>query len=169
MEIKLWLMKEFSLYATSWFVRRLCSTDISFSLSRNPIMSSLLAWELLETFRSIFSVQASVISDNQAFLLDLVSLFMEEVESEEQMRRLLHDRDLSGRSVYSLIKRHPQLLFKIESIIEAEWQGPIPVWRSNSCELSTLYSAAKEDPSELLRLRTFFWRRYHSLVSPLQF
>ena len=50
MEIKLWLMKEFSLYATSWFVRRLCSTDISFSLSRNPIMSSLLAWELLETF-----------------------------------------------------------------------------------------------------------------------
>lgn len=94
---------------------------------------------------------------------------MEEVESEEQMRRLLHDRDLSGRSVYSLIKRQPQLLFKIESVIEAEWQGPIPVWRSNSCELSTLYSASKEDPSELLRLRTFFWRRYHSLVSPLQF
>lgn len=73
MEIKLWLMNEFSHYATSWFVHHLCSTDIAFSLSRNPIMSCLLAWELLETFRSIFSVQASVISENQAYLLDLVS------------------------------------------------------------------------------------------------
>ena len=133
-------------------------------------MTCLLAWEVLDLFRERFSLQASMIEEKQSHILELASNFMEEVESEEHMRRLLHDCDLSGRSVSFLIKRHPQLLFKIETVIEAEWQGPIPVWRSNSGLLSTLYSAAKDnDPTELLRLRSYFWRRYQSLVNPLQF
>lgn len=61
------------------------------------------------------------------------------------------------------------MLFKIESVIEAEWQGPIPVWKSNSFELSTLYSASTDNPGELLRLRGYFWRRFRTLMSPMQF
>lgn len=53
--------------------------------------------------------------------------FMENIKSKEQLISYLKDSDLENRVMYDLIKKHPLLLQKIETLINDQWNGEIVV------------------------------------------
>ena len=59
----------------------------------------------------------STISEKASHVIELCSLFIQEVDSEKQMHEILNETDLTGYPVKNLIKKHPELLLKIETII----------------------------------------------------
>ena len=63
---------------------------------------------------------------------------MDTIENWEQIHKILQERDIEGRPLYFLMKQHPLLLFKIETTIELEWEGDIPLYRRESLFLSTM-------------------------------
>ncbi len=67
------------------------------------------------------------------------------------------------------MKLHPNLLFKIESTIEREWQGPEELYSWGSLQLSTLLSIHPRTSTNFLRLGDDFKMHYKRIASPLQF
>ena len=63
---------------------------------------------------------------------------MDTFETREQIHKILEEKDLEGRPLYFLMKKHPKLLFKIETIIELEWEGDLPIYRRESLFLSSM-------------------------------
>ena len=53
--------------------------------------------------------------------------FMENIKSKEQLISYLKASDLENRVMYDLIKKHPLLLQKIETLINDQWNGEIVV------------------------------------------
>ena len=43
--------------------------------------------------------------------------FMDTIDSRDQIHKILQEKDIEGRPVYFLMKKHPLLLFKIDTII----------------------------------------------------
>ena len=117
LEVKLWLILEFSSMMTISFVRSICETHTTFSFSRNPIKTCLLYHEVLQKFERKFSVLKTIIAQKANNVIELCSLFIQEIDSEKQMQEILSETDLIGYPVKNLIKKHPQLLLKIETVI----------------------------------------------------
>ena len=53
-----------------------------------------------------------------------------------------------------LIKIHPDLLSKIASLIQREWQGPLDLLSPHTLSFSTLFTINSSTPDSLLLLRS---------------
>ena len=49
--------------------------------------------------------------------------FIEKINDKDQLIGFLDDTDLDERPVSNLIKQYPELLQKIETVIEDQWKG----------------------------------------------
>ena len=111
----------------------------------------------------------STITEKSSYVIELCSQFIQEIDSEKQMHGILNETDLTGYPVKNLIKKHPELLLKIETIIERDWQGYLDILTHETFELSALYHATREhNVSEIGMGRKFFSRHKH-LINPVQF
>ncbi len=143
LEVKLWLVLEWSGLIPVSFVRTFCETATPFAASRNPIKCCLLYHEVLGRFERRFSLLKSLIHSKGDAVLQLCSHFLEEVDSERALREILSDTDLTGYPVHDLIKKHPELLLQIETAIERDWTGPIDILTPETFELSSLFSVLR--------------------------
>ena len=113
LEAKLWIAEELNDYATVSFITSLCKSECYFSITQTPLKSCLLYFEVLQLFTHNFSIHNSLIKAKQEKIVDLSKNFIEEIETEEQIREILQETDIRGRTVEHLIKSHPELLLKI--------------------------------------------------------
>ena len=93
---------------------------------------------MLQRLKAHFSLFKDCIEEEQQRLETLTSSLMDTIENREQIHKILQERDIEGRPLYFLMKQHPLLLFKIETTIELEWEGDIPLYRRESLFLSTM-------------------------------
>ena len=94
---------------------------------------------------------------------------MDTIENREQIHKILQERDIEGRPLYFLMKQHPLLLFKIETTIELEWEGDIPLYRRESLFLSTMARIFWNQSRAPFGSRHEMCRRCRGEVSPFQF
>ena len=66
-----------------------------------------------------------------------------------------------------LIKHQPELLLKIESLIQREWQGPLDLFSPQTLSLSTLFTLDKKTPESVVLLKRDYW--FDKMATPLQF
>ena len=168
LELKLRIAKLLLPLATSSFAQSLCSSEVPLSLSPNPIKLCLLFDELLSLLKLKFSTLSASLSRKQHHISILCGLFLEEVDS-DHLPRLLHDRDLEGRQAIDLLKEHPQLILKIETFVQREWQGPLDLFSLHTFSLSTLFTLTSSSPSSVLLLKRGYWHRFKHVSTPLQF
>ena len=102
-------------------------------------------------------------------MVELCSLFIQEIDSEKQIHDILDETDLNGRPVKNLIKKHPELLLKIETIIERDWQGYLDILTHETFELSALYHATREQNVSQIGMGSKFFSRHKHLANPVQF
>lgn len=117
----------------------MCKSDSYFSMTQTPIKSCLLYYEVLKLFTKNFSIHKDLIQAKQEKVIALSKSFIEEIETEERMREILQDTDIRGRTVESLIKRHPELLLKIETVLENKWTASVKLFSRETLEPSSVF------------------------------
>ena len=153
--------------ATISFITQLIQSVVYFSMTQNPIKSCLLYYEVLKLFSQNFSIHKDLIKEKQEKILTLGKNFIEEIETEERMREILQDIDIKGRSVETLIKSHPTLLLKIETVVENKWTCSAKLFSRDSLEPSSLFFLYSQE-SQVLSKRELLTRHKH-LIMPFQF
>lgn len=128
LEVKLWLVEALLDFSTISFVISMCKTSPPFSTTQSPIKTCLLYEEVLYLFKRQFSIHKDLIESKQEQVLGLCKNFIEEIETESKIREILRDTDIKGRTVETLIKRHPQLLLKLETVVENKWTSSVQLF-----------------------------------------
>lgn len=123
---------------------------------------------MLECLKHNSSLLKQSIEEAQERLKSMASDFLDTMENREQIHKILQERDLQGRPLYFLLKKHPVLLFKIETIIELEWEGAIPLYRRESLFLCSMARIFWEEGRTSFGARGWC-RRCKTEVSPFSF
>lgn len=151
------------------FVSELLDSTVCFSLSPNPLKTVLLFDELLQILIRKFSIESELLLSKSLDCVELCKMLIEKSGGKKVLLNLLRDTDLEGRSVFELIKSQHQLLPKIQTLVEGEWNIGHSIFSLDTFEVSSTYFLTVNQPESPSLFAKQLLASSKNLTHPLQF